>query len=213
VIYYEFMGKRKRKHKAVGTDESISNTPLTPTMSTMNFTPNMYNSTDMMASSNHVLYGTPQSFHLSPPNQPGAPHTTPAINQQPPPFQQSYPQTCLSPQIMQPGLEKYFNEINNKLSKLDLLDSIVQRLSSLETQYDVFRTEMVQIKTEMQNIHMKVDGGENRSQLMETKMHELERQNDDLHQQNCDMSEEFLKLQTHTMKDNLLFYRNSRNCR
>jgi hypothetical protein len=73
------------------------------------------------------------------------------------------------------------NEINNKLSKLDLLDSIVQRLSSLETQYDVFRTEMVQIKTEIQNIHMKVDGGENRSQLMEAKMHELERQNNDLH--------------------------------
>jgi hypothetical protein len=28
---------------------------------------------------------------------------------------------------------------------------------------------MVQIKTEIQNIHMKVDGGENTSQLMETK--------------------------------------------
>ena len=83
MIYYEFMGKRIRKHKAVRTDESISNTPLTPTMSTMNFTGNMYNSTDMMASSNHVLYGTPPPFHLSPPNPPGAPHTTPAMNQQP----------------------------------------------------------------------------------------------------------------------------------
>ena len=39
----------------------------------------------------------------------------------------------------------------------------------METQYDVFRTEMVQIKTEIQNIHMKVGGGENTSQLMETK--------------------------------------------
>ena len=75
----------------------------------------------------------------------------------------------------------------------------------METQYDVLRTEMVQIKTEIQNINMKVDGGENRSQLMETKMHELERQKDDFHRQNCDISEEFLKLQTRTMKDNWLF--------
>jgi hypothetical protein len=40
---------------------------------------------------------------------------------------------------------------------------------------------------------------------METKMYDPERQNDYLHRQNCDMSEEFLKLQTRTMKDNLLF--------
>ena len=80
MIYYEFMEKRKRKNKTVGTDESISNTPLTPTMSTMNFTHNMYNSTDMMASSNHVLYGTPPPFHRSPPNQPGVPHAIPAMN-------------------------------------------------------------------------------------------------------------------------------------
>jgi hypothetical protein len=40
---------------------------------------------------------------------------------------------------------------------------------------------------------------------METTMYELERQHDDLNRQNCDMSEEFLKLQTRTMKDNLLF--------
>lgn len=52
---------------------------------------------------------------------------------------------------------------------------------------------------------MKIGGGENRGQLMETKMYDLERQNDDLHRRNCDMSEEFLKLQTRTMKDNLLF--------
>jgi hypothetical protein len=46
----------------------------------MNFTHNMYNSTDMMASSNHVLYGTPPPFHRSPPNQPGVPHAIPAMN-------------------------------------------------------------------------------------------------------------------------------------
>lgn len=76
-------------------------------MSTMNFTSNVYNSTDMMTSSNHALI------------------------QQLTPFKQSYQQTYPSAQIVQPELEKYSNDTGNKLLKLDLLDSIVRRLSSL----------------------------------------------------------------------------------
>jgi hypothetical protein len=84
------------------------------------------------------------------------------------------------------------------------LDNIVQRLSGLENQYAGFQTQMVQLRTDINKVTARVDGGERQRQVFENTVINLENQNRDLQQQNYELNEEFLKMQTRTMKDNLI---------
>ena len=85
-----------------------------------------------------------------------------------------------------------------------MLDNIVQRLSGLENQYAGFQTQMVQLRTDINKVTARVDGGERQRQVFENTVINLENQNRDLQQQNYELNEEFLKMQTRTMKDNLI---------
>ena len=203
------MGKRKRKPASQGTtistlSSSQSSAPPQTTTMEMNFSPSqLYSPSEMLAASNNILYGQPAIPHLSfnTPVIPSAPNTTPIQPRLPPPFLHQSPQ---SPQSIPQGLERYFNDINNKLSKLDLLDNIVQRLSGLENQYAGFQTQMVQLRADINKVTARVDGGERQRQIFENTVINLENQKRDLQQQNYELNEEFLKMQTRTMKDNLI---------
>ena len=62
---------------------------------------------------------------------------------------------------------------------------------------------MVQLRTDINKVTARVDGGERQRQVFENTVINLENQNRDL-QQNYELNEEFLKMQTRTMKDNLI---------
>jgi hypothetical protein len=138
----------KRKRKQTGThsppetpskmaDQSNSNTKHQPVSQSGNVLQQSNQSplTSYMYSEAHqILYGSFNGYPFTP-YQPPSPHTTPAPvlttgNQQIPsmPWPQMTPLTPLYPDI-----DRFMNDVTNKLKKLNVLDDIHSRLINLES--------------------------------------------------------------------------------
>ena len=121
---------------------------------------------------------------------------------------QSQSSSTAAPQMMNDmserlrRLEKILTE---KLSKLDLLDSMARKLDSFETNIYQMRLEIDEIKeTQVKNSSI-IEKQENHHNIVEERLVYLENFNGQLQQQNVELKEKFLSLQTHSMKYNLIF--------
>lgn len=97
------------------------------------------------------------------------------------------------------------NMIQNKLQKLDMLEEINTKLQTVEANINSMKKEINDIKT-LQDQHSRTLANEERHHyVIEDRMKYLEEQNRVLENQNRELHEQYLKLQTHSMKYNLIF--------
>ena len=94
--------------------------------------------------------------------------------------------------------------MNNKLSKLDLLDNNLHRLASLEQQYTRFQHDLARKRIEVQVVEAKTDQSHEHCNYVNGKVTVLENRNTELAESNHELREEIHRLQTRSMKDNLL---------
>ena len=95
--------------------------------------------------------------------------------------------------------------INKKLSKLDGIDKLNDKFDKLELDLVNMRKEIDEIK-EIQKTHANIlDHEEHHHHEIADRMTNLENINYDLEQENRELREDLLKLQTHSMKYNLIF--------
>ena len=99
-------------------------------------------------------------------------------------------------------LEHIMNEI---LSKLDLLELMAKKLDTFEVSISQMRPEIDDIK-ETQDKHIRIiDKQETHHHNVEGRLRNLENSNRQLEGQNIEIREKLLALQTHSMKNNLIF--------
>jgi septal ring factor EnvC (AmiA/AmiB activator) len=95
--------------------------------------------------------------------------------------------------------------MNEGLSKLDLLETMVKNLDTFELNISQIRIEIDDIK-ETQDKHIRIiDKQETHHHNVEGRLRNLENSNRQLEGQNIELREKFLTLQTHSMKYNLIF--------
>ena len=95
--------------------------------------------------------------------------------------------------------------MNEGLSKLDLLETMVKNLDTFELNISQMRIEIDDIK-ETQDKHIRIiDKQETHHHNVEGRLRNLENSNRQLEGQNIEIREKLLTLQTHSMKYNLIF--------
>ena len=95
--------------------------------------------------------------------------------------------------------------MNNKFSKLHLLDNILHRLASLEQQYKESQHDLARIKTEVQVVAAKTDQNHEHCNYISDKVTVSGNHNTELAGSNNELREEIHRLQTRFMEDNILF--------
>ena len=210
----------KRKRKQTGThsppenpskmaDQSNSNSKHQPVsqsgivLQQSNQSPLTSN---MYSEAHQTLYG-PISGYPFTPYQPPAPHTTPAPvlttgNQQIPsmPWPQTTPLTPLYPE-----LDRFMNDVTNKLKKLDVLDDIHSRLISLESHCLKIDSEVSDIKRQVEEHSANFINIDNGLGEMHGKLKFIEGQNYNLLEENMKLKERMVEQQSRSMRDNLIF--------
>ena len=225
------MAKRKRKNKlspgSILPQAKIVKPSVTPPHNqNMNSQHQAHSSSDLIHMTSNVLYGdspvySPHGVNPPPPNYappPPVPHIPPSPTPpvSPPPI--PYPPPSVSPvphstptsmhypqNSIASSLERQIIDMNNKLSKLDLLDNILHRLASLEQQYTGFQHDLARMRTEVQVVTAKTDQNHEHCNYVSDKVTVLENRNKELAESNYELREEIHRLQTRSMKDNLLF--------
>ncbi|KAJ8317380.1 hypothetical protein KUTeg_005284 [Tegillarca granosa] len=105
-------------------------------------------------------------------------------------------------------------EMNNKLSKLELLDGIHERLGLNDQKFVVLQNEISGLKTEINKC--KADNKENRDRIdgnefnyaeLEERVCNIEQDNEDILDENKKLKERIIDLQTRSMRENLVFSR------
>lgn len=95
--------------------------------------------------------------------------------------------------------------MNERLSKLDLLELMAKKLDTFEVSISQMRPEIDDIK-ETQDKHIRIiDKQETHHHNVEGRLRNLENSNRQLEGQNIEIREKLLALQTHSMKNNLIF--------
>ena len=95
--------------------------------------------------------------------------------------------------------------INDKLSKLDLLDVLNDKLGKFEQNLCNMQTEIGNIKSVQQKQAQTLQNEEKHHHNIEDRIRELELCNRKLEFENYELNENFLEIQTHSMKYNLIF--------
>ena len=94
--------------------------------------------------------------------------------------------------------------MNERLSKLDLLETMAKKLDTFELSISQMRIEIDDIK-ETQDKHIRIiDKQETHHHNVEGRLRNLENSNRQLEGQNIELRETLLTLQTHSMKYNLM---------
>lgn len=172
-----------------------------------------------MASAHNVMYGSPTTTSAAVFNQgyqQNYPYLQPVpLNQQ---AQQSFPPPAFSPQNQaftqlappfqqseKTNIECLIQEMNNKLSKLDILDKIVERLDALESRFTEMEKGMSFVKQELREHTDKIEGNEFHYNILEERVEKMERERDHSQRDLQQMQDKMVDLQTRSMRNNLLF--------
>ena len=106
---------------------------------------------------------------------------------------------------MNQRLERFDSILNVKLAKLDLIETLSQKFDNFEKSICEIRNEIEKIK-EVQNKNSEtLEDEEQHHREIEHRVSFLERRNAELDRENYELKEDFLKLQSHSMKYNLIF--------
>lgn len=97
------------------------------------------------------------------------------------------------------------NDIQNKLTKLNLLDSIVDRLRNIEQRFNVVENDIVQLKRSVTDHQNNFEKNNSDMQIFHTRLRDLEAAKGELEDMTYKMHESFLDQQTRAMKYNLIF--------
>lgn len=96
--------------------------------------------------------------------------------------------------------------MNERLSKLYLLETMAKKLDTIELSISQMRTEIDDIK-ETHDKHIRIiDKQESHHHNVEGRLRNLENYNRQLEGQYIELRDKLLALQTHSMKYNLIFY-------
>lgn len=96
--------------------------------------------------------------------------------------------------------------MNERLSKLYLLETMAKKLDTIELSISQMRTEIDDIK-ETHDKHIRIiDKQESHHHNVEGRLRNLENSNRQLEGQYIELRDKLLALQTHSMKYNLIFY-------
>lgn len=160
--------------------------PLTPTHTLYNLQPRQYAPNIMYTSTPNI------GFHSDPP---------PARSGQGQPIQMS---TTTDPLPCQ-NINTVLNDIQQKLQKLDILDSISERLRNIEGKFDIVEKDISQLKQSV-NIHdQRLNTNDQDMRGFHHRISELEGARDELSVLTSELHESFLSQQTRSMKYNLIF--------
>jgi len=147
-------------------------------------------------------------------------HSTPQPSASPPPIQHStYQQQPSVPPDIHASLQMLFQNFTDMNRRFDFLDTFMkEKLSKLDVidklndKFDKFEKELVEMKSEIneikniQNTHKEIiDHEEQHHHEVADRMQTLERRSFDLEHENDELRENLLKMQTHSMKYNLIF--------
>lgn len=97
------------------------------------------------------------------------------------------------------------NDIQNKLTKLNLLDSIVDRLHNIEQRFNVVENDIVHLKRSVTDHQNNFEKNNDDMQIFHARLRDLESAKGELEDMTYKMHESFLDQQTRAMKYNLIF--------
>lgn len=215
---------RKSKRKRMNSSQSrslinMSNTPQAQ----------MSNLTFAIQNANDTLYGPSPYLHSASPIDPNlqgmqlnqlGPHcqsSTPIHNNNfqsnPPPLhpnsgqgQGQYTQMSTMGQIpINNDIGVVLNDIQNKLTKLNLLDSIVDRLRNIEQRFDAVESDIVQLKRSVTDHQNCFETNNQDMNNFHTRLRDMETARGELEDMTNKMHESFLDQQSRAMKYNLIF--------
>ncbi|CAC5356111.1 unnamed protein product [Mytilus coruscus] len=110
--------------------------------------------------------------------------------------------------VMNQKLESVNNTntvIHQQLQKLDLLEDISKRLQIFEKNMKEMKIEINNIKATQEQQARTLAKEENHHHIIEDRVKSMEQVNTYLENENFELKEQFLRLQTHSMKYNLIF--------
>lgn len=138
--------------------------------------------------------------------QPPGPYTTPAglYTAQPCPFVLTSPSPPPPPPQFYDRLEKFMNDVNRKLTKLDVLDHLCLRMSNLEKFCNTVTSELEQVKRQLQCNQMEAAICSKHMEDIEGRMNKLQHDNRWLYDENCKLKKSVLDSQKRSMRDNLI---------
>lgn len=211
-----FMGGRRNKRRR--QDSSVSASYIMSSTPTNNMT---YNA---LRNANETLYGpVPFIPNVSPPNMNIQPQLGPQM-QTSTPIHTNYshlnaPQVFLSDQgqgqfntqtvVRQqqsgPSIELILSDIQVRLNKLNMLDSINDRLRNIEDRFDSVEKEIDQLKKSVTEHDKYMESKDFEFRDFHDRIQDLEFARDELENATRDMHETILDQQTRAMKYNLIF--------
>ncbi|CAG2247652.1 unnamed protein product [Mytilus edulis] len=95
--------------------------------------------------------------------------------------------------------------MNSKLAKLDMLDDLCSRMASIESHFNIVKTEIKDIRYDLKQQSERITNGEYHYNIVESRVCGIEAGNEKLQNENFELKENLLKMQTHSMKYNLIF--------
>ena len=95
--------------------------------------------------------------------------------------------------------------MHERLSKLDMLDTLNLKLGHFEKNIVTIKTEIDNIKATQQKQSQILNNEEQHHHNIGDRIRKLEHSNMNLEKENLDLQEQFLELKTHSMKYNLIF--------
>ncbi|VDI29323.1 Hypothetical predicted protein [Mytilus galloprovincialis] len=219
------MGKRKRKTKSTQTPPNMA-APMIITNQDMNSSPNL---SQVLASANDSIYDNRNHLQTVSNNQ--FHHSTPMNIQQGPPMfnmthvlpgpsvsealpintqqfstltSQQRPQPFCDNNTLQMILEN-MNHMNSKLAKLDMLDDLCSRMASIESHFNIVKTEIKDIRYDLKQQSERITTEEFHYNIVESRVSGIEAENEKLQYENFELKEKVLEMQAHSMKYNLIF--------
>ncbi|CAC5406091.1 unnamed protein product [Mytilus coruscus] len=117
---------------------------------------------------------------------------------------QQRPQPFCDNNTLQMILEN-INHMNSRLAKLDMLDDLCSRMASIESHFNIVKTEIKDIRYDMKQQSERITNEEFHYNIVETRVSGLEAENDKLQYENIELKEKLLEMQAHSMKYNLIF--------
>ncbi|XP_021367177.1 clusterin-associated protein 1-like [Mizuhopecten yessoensis] len=107
--------------------------------------------------------------------------------------------------ILNGKVEQMSVELGTRSGELDMLDQVMSKFESFEKTLREMKTEIEIVKETVRRQGATLEMEENHHHDIENRVLELENQNHTIEQENINLKEDFLKLQAHSMKYNLIF--------
>ena len=97
------------------------------------------------------------------------------------------------------------NRMNQRLNKLDMLDDLCARRSNMEKHFNKRDNDILDIRNDWRQQSQRNSDEEFHYNIVETRVSAIESDKDQLQWESIELREKRLKMQTHSMKYNLIF--------